>query len=192
MAPRVLIGLPHPRDARPRLRPAPPPPPHRAGERTVPGLNGRDRGAGGGPGRGARGWRPASAPSLACARRPRAARSGGPRSREGRQRHLPAEVRGAAPVGGADTGEPRHWPLPTHIPGRAALPQPCDARRPARGRGRLVAARGPPQPAQVWTRAAGEDDAPRGPGPAWVAFLRAAQFWGFNSLLEPSEPTELN
>ena len=82
------------------LGPARVPPPHPRGGADSLVLNGRERCAGGGRGRGALDWRPAGAPSLACGRRRPAARSGVPCScerRRRRRRHLPAEVSGAAP-----------------------------------------------------------------------------------------------
>lgn len=110
-----------------------------------PGLNGRERGAGGGLGRGARGWRLASALSLACARRRRATRRRGPKSREAKQRHLPAEVRGAAPSRqsghqGTQAAAIRLCPL---IPqAQRLLPSPATPDAPAGVRGRRVAAPG--------------------------------------------------
>lgn len=167
-----------------------------------PGLNGRERGAGGGLGRGARGWPLASAPSLACARRRRAARRGGPRSREAKQRHLPAEVRGAAPSQqsgprGTQAAAIRLCPL---IPqAQQLLPSPETPDAPARGRRRRVATPGRlhGRPRRSLSRcergAVGKDDPPRVAGPAKVALFRhIAWFWDFNSLLEPSEPAESN
>lgn len=120
------IGVPCPRDARSR-----PPRPSFAsalGSGWL-GLNGRERRSGGGRGRGTRGWLPADAPSLVCRRRRRAARSGVPCSRELRRRrprHLPAEVRGAAPslgaAGHAGWG-PRRRSV-TACPDLGAPPQP--------------------------------------------------------------------
>lgn len=158
----------------------PHPPQHPRGGADCPGLNWRERGAGGWLGRGAPGWRLASAPSLACTQRRWAARRGGPRSCEAKQRHLPAEVRGAAPSRqsghrGAQIAAIRLCPL---IPqAQRLLPSPATPDAPARGHGRRVAAPGclHGRPRRSLRRcgrgAAGKDDLPRVAGPARVALF---------------------
>lgn len=160
---RTLIGLPHPRDARPRPRL----PPLRSASARGSGLSGAEWARARRWGRaGARGAGLAacqrSLPSMrtetagGAARRPQKPRSqaAAPACRGTWRSPQSAE----RTPGNPGSGDP---PLPTHTPGPAAPPQPCDAGRACEGtrvegRGTRPPLWAPPaQPAQVWTRLCG-------------------------------------